>query len=189
MSSLAFFVAVALVLNAGVTMVYTNTTDGENPLVQFAQPEQDTRAALAEMDRLAAENQDGPDMVVYHGLSGEEYDSDNAYVGQSRDDWNDSYWNTQPTCMMWYNSLPMPWYIASGEMDVECENRQSSLGETAMEEQPPVIVTQTFDTTVPSQRLEVAGYTGEEYRMRTSGSRNVITVWTHEDGTDNTTSR
>jgi len=189
MTTIVFFVAAALVLNAGVTMVYTNTTDGSNPLVQFAQPEQDLRQELEEVQRLAAENDEGADVVMYHGLSGGEYDSDNAYVGENRDDWNSSFWNTQPTCMMWYNSLPTPWYIASGEMDVDCENRQSSLGETAMEDQPPVIITQTFDTTVPSQRLEVAGYSDEEYQMRTSGSRNVVTVWTLEDSANNSTTR
>jgi predicted membrane-bound mannosyltransferase len=141
------------------------------------------------MNRAVAGHDSGTDVVVYYGESGGQYDEVNAYVGPNREDWGESWWNTRPTCLMWYNSLPLPWYFASGEMDVTCENDRTNLGALARETQPPVIITQEFDTTVPTARLETNGYTGDTYRMRTSGSRNRFTVWTHEDGADNTTTR
>jgi uncharacterized protein (TIGR03663 family) len=190
-------VAVALVLlvatgfagNAAATMVYTNTTDGDNALVQFAQPSQELRGELDEMRRVAADHDTGPDVVVYYGESGEEFDDNNAYVGPDRGRWDESWWNTKPTCLMWYNSLPMAWYFAAGDVDVACENDQLNLGTRAQEAKPPIIITQNFDTTVPQARLETAGYEGESYMLRTSGERNRLTVWRYNESADNSTVR
>ena len=187
--AIVFALVAVVAVNAAVTMVYTNTTDGDNELVQYAQPGQEFRQGVEEMNRAVADHGSGTDVVVYYGESGEQFDEINGYVGPNREDWGESWWNTRPTCLMWYNSLPLPWYFASGEMDVTCENDQTNLGALARETQPPVIITQEFDTTVPSARLETNGYTGETYQMRTSGSRNRFTVWIHEGGADNTTTR
>jgi len=188
-SALVFLLVAAVVLNAAVTMVYTNTTDGDNELVQFAQPQQDLRGELDGMRHIAAGHDSGPDMVVYYGQSGAQFDERNAYVGPDRDNWGDSWWNNRPTCMMWYNSLPLPWYIAAGEIDTTCENDATNLGARLRETQPPIVITQDFDTTVPQARLETAGYTGESYLMRTHGSHNQFTVWTYDESADNSTVR
>jgi len=187
--ALVFLVATAFVMNAAVTMVYTNTTADENELVQYAQPGQEFRQGIGDMNRAIAGHDSGADVVVYYGQSSDQYDEVNAYVGPNRQDWGESWWNTRPTCIMWYNALPLPWYFASGDMDVACENDQTNLGSRAEQAQPPVIITQDFDTTVPQARLETAGYTGETYQMRTSGTRNHFTVWTYNDSADNVTVR
>jgi len=179
-TALVFLLVSGVVVNAAATMVYTNTTAEENKLVQYAQPNEELNGELEEMDRIATANSEGTDVVVYYGESGSQFDEINGYVGPNRDDWDDSWWNTQPTCLMWYNSLPLPWYFASGEMDVTCENEATNLNSLARLEQPPILITQNFDETVPQSQLEAAGYSGESYRLRTSGDRNVFTVWTHE---------
>jgi uncharacterized protein (TIGR03663 family) len=188
-SALVFLVVAVFVLNAAVTMVYTNTTADDNVLAQYAQPGQEFRQGVTDMNEAIEGHSGGPDVVVYYGESGGQYDNTNAYVGPNREDWGESWWNTRPTCMMWYNSLPLPWYIASGDMDVTCENDATNLGSRVAADPSPVVITQNFDTTVPQARLETSGYSGTTYQMRTSGTRNRFTVWIYDENADNTTVR
>ena len=183
-ATLLMLVVSLLVAQSAVGQVYTNTTEEANPLVQYAQPGAELKDELREVDRLATAHGNGTDVVVYYGESGDQFDEANAYVGPDRSNWNDSWWNNRPTCMMWYNSLPLAWYIAADDMDVECENTDRNLTTMLREDPPPVVVTQSFDPTVPEMRLEAAGYEGETYRMRTSGGRNRFTVWTNPEYAD-----
>ncbi|MBX0303641.1 flippase activity-associated protein Agl23 [Haloarcula salinisoli] len=186
-ATLVLFALSVLVAQAGVGQVYTNTTEDSNPMVQYAQPNAELKGELREMDRLAAANNGSTDVVVYYGESGSQHDRYNAYVGPDRNSWDESYRNNKPTCMMWYNSLPLPWYFAAGDMDVDCENSERNLESLADQRTSPVIITQNFDPTVPEEELRAAGYEGESYRLRTTGDRNVFTVWTNEDAVDNGT--
>ena len=170
----------ALVVNTAATRVYTNEHLDGNPLVQYAQPQESLREDLAAMDRIATANGNGTDVVMYHGERGDAYDSDDAYVKEDRGEWNDSWWNTRPTCLQWYNSLPLPWYYAAGDVNVTCENRPDALAGQAQDGRPPIILTQGIDSTVPVERLEAAGYEPRTHRMRTKYSSNDMTVWVHE---------
>ncbi|WP_420181846.1 flippase activity-associated protein Agl23 [Haloarcula sp. KBTZ06] len=170
----------ALVVNTTATRVYTNEHLEGNPLVQYAQPQESLRADLAEMDRIATANGNGTDVVMYHGERGDAYDGDDAYVKEDRGQWNDSWWNTRPTCLQWHNSLPLPWYYAAEDVNVSCENRPDTLAEQAQEDQPPIVITQQIDSTVPTERLEAAGYVPKTHRMRTKYGSNDMTVWVHE---------
>jgi hypothetical protein len=69
-------------------------------------------------------------------------------------------------------------------MDVACENSERNLVSLATQNPPPVIITQNFDPTVPEAALREAGYDGDTYRMRTTGDRNLFTVWTNESAVD-----
>ncbi|MGB9952882.1 flippase activity-associated protein Agl23 [Haloarcula marismortui] len=169
-----------LVVNTSATRVYTNEHLEENSLVQYAQPQESLRADLAEMDRIATANGNGTDVVMYHGERGDAYDGDDAYVKEDRGEWNDSWWNTRPTCLQWHNSLPLPWYYAADDVNVSCENRPDMLVEQAESDQPPIIITQRIDSTVPDEQLEAAGYAPKTHRMRTKYSSNDMTVWVHE---------
>ena len=189
-SAALVLVALTLVVaQAGVGQVYTNTTAESNPMVQYAQPDAELKDELREMHRLATANNGSTDVVVYYGESGAQFDRYNAYVGPDRESWDESYRNNQPTCLMWYNSLPLPWYFAAGEIDVQCENSERNLESLATQNTPPVIITQEFDPTVPESELRAAGYEGDTHRMRTSGDRNLVTVWTNEDAVDNGTAQ
>lgn len=178
-SGLVFLLIATLVVYTAGTMVYANTTADSNEFVQYAQPDQSIKEELREMDRVAAAN-NGTDTIVYHGESGDDYDEADAYVKQDRDKWNESWWNTRPTCLEWHNTLPLPWYLAAGEMDVDCENQPAALGETISDDGPPIVITQQYDSTVPQDRLEAAGYEGSTHLMRTHGDQNLVTIWIHE---------
>lgn len=182
-TALIFILVVGFIVNGAVTMVYTNTTDESNELVQFAQPTTELKGTLRKMRRVATNNDTGPDVVVYYGQSGEDFHNDTALVKDSREDWDESWWNTRPTCLMWHNSLPLPWYFASGEMNVRCENDQVNLTSRAQVRTPPVIITQEPDPTVPRTQLKTAGYSGKQYLIRTDGSSNIITVWFRQNVT------
>jgi len=186
-ATLVLFALSLLVAQSAVGQVYTNTTDDGNPMVQYAQPNEELKGELVEMKRLAAAHDGRTDVLVYYGESGDQFDSYNAYVGPDRDEWDESYRNNRPTCLMWYNSLPLPWYFAAGDMDVDCENSERNLESLASQRPPPVIITQDFDPTVPEAELRAAGYEGETYRMRTTGDANLFTVWTNEAAVDNGT--
>jgi len=188
-ATLVLFALSLLVAQAGVAQVYTNTTEDSNPMVQYAQPDAELKGELREMNRLAATNDGSTDMLVYYGESGDEFDRYNAYVSPDRENWDESYRNNQPTCLMWYNALPLPWYFAAGDMDVSCENSERNLVSLTRQNPPPVVITQNFDPTVPEAELEAAGYESDTYRIRTTGDRNVFTVWTNESAVDNGTAQ
>lgn len=170
----------ALVVNTAATRVYSNEHLEGNSLVQFAQPQESLREDLHAMDRIATAHESGTDLVVYYGESGDAYDGDDAYVEENRDNWNESWWTTRPTCMNWYNALPLPWYFAADDVTVACENSESALRERAQGETPPMVITQPIDGTVPAEQLRAAGYEPRTHLMRTKYDSNEITVWVHE---------
>ncbi|WP_276272432.1 flippase activity-associated protein Agl23 [Haloarcula litorea] len=179
-SALVFALVALLLGQVLVTGVYTNTTAESNELVQFAQPDQSTRTALTELDRIATAHEGGTDLIVYHGESGSNYAAKEAFVEDDRESWDDAYWDLRPTCLQWHNTLPIPWYIAAQDVEADCSNQPAGLALRARQDQPPVIVTQTYDSTVPEDRLRQAGYASREYNLRTGGYRNVFRVWIHE---------
>jgi len=188
-ASIVLLLLSVLVAQSAVGQVYTSTTQESNPMVQYAQPDAELKDELRKMDRLAAANEGSTDVVVYYGEQGTQWDKYNAYVGPDRNEWDQSYWNNRPTCMMWFNSLPLPWYFAAGEMDVQCENSDRNLASLTTQNPPPVIITQQFDPTVPRAQLNASGYESETHRMRTTGDRNLFTVWTNEAAVGNGTAQ
>lgn len=188
-ATLVLFVLSVLVAQSAVGQVYTNTTDDGNPMVQYAQPDEELKGSLVEMQRLAVAHEGHTDVLMYYGESGDQFDNDNAYVGPDRTSWDESYRNNRPTCVMWYNSLPLPWYFARSDLNVNCENSVRNMVSLASRDPPPVIITQTFDPTVPETALKEAGYERETHRMRTSGESNQITVWIKDTAVDNGTAK
>ncbi|MFB6223174.1 MAG: flippase activity-associated protein Agl23 [Haloarcula sp.] len=170
----------ALVVNTAATRVYTNEHLDGNPLVQYAQPQESLQDDLREMDRIATAHDGGTDVVMYYGEKGDAYASDDAYVKKDHDQWNNSWWNTRPTCLNWYKSLPLPWYFAADDVNVSCANSPDTLATQTRDDQPPIVVTQHIDSTVPRERLENASYERRDHRMRTKYGSNDITVWIHE---------
>ncbi|MFC7075807.1 flippase activity-associated protein Agl23 [Haloarcula halophila] len=182
-SALVLVLVTALVGNVAATTVYSNAHEESNPLVQFAQPQEELRSDLTAMERIARDNQ-GTDVVVYYGESGDNFDDGSAYVQENRDEWGEAFWNLRPTCLKWYNTLPLPWYFASGEMETVCENDREQLSRMVSDEQPPIVITQPFDGTQPGKQLGPAGYERRTHQLRTGGYKNTFTVWIHESHTD-----
>lgn len=124
----AAVVAVLLLLVTGsvvagaATGVYTNTTDPDNPLVQFAQPSAEMRPAV---DRLVevSRRTDGTDAIVY--------DTTGNLVDMQTEA------PRRPACLTWFNALSLPWYLEAHDVAVECADAPAALPDTL----PPVVIT------------------------------------------------
>jgi uncharacterized protein (TIGR03663 family) len=124
---LLLLVTGSVVVGAG-TGVYTNTTEPDNALVQFAQPSAEMRPAV---DRLVAASRagEGTDTLVY--------DSTGDLVDMQTDA------PRTPACITWFNALSLPWYLEAQDVAVECADAPDALPA----ELPPVVVT-TGDCTL-----------------------------------------
>ncbi len=175
------FVLLLAGLQVGVTTlgdVYLDTTSEENELVQFAQPEQDGRVAVTGLDRVAGTTGAGAgagDVLVY---TGPRYDGPRPLVGAPEDS-NHSF-ALRPACQKseWYNSLPLPWYFWTAGTDVTCETDGAALADTALSEEPALIITLEDDASVPASRLRES-YVPRTFDMYQWGHR--MTLYLHED--------
>jgi uncharacterized protein (TIGR03663 family) len=103
--------------------VYANPTSPDNELVQFAQPQQEMRAAVDATTAAAAANTDGPDALFY---GGEDFVTMDETAVRS------------PACINWFRTLPWAWYLDANDVSVTCANST----ETMPDELPPVVVAQ-----------------------------------------------
>lgn len=161
---LLLLVTGSVIAGAG-TGVYTNTTEPDNALVQFAQPSAEMGPAV---DRLvaAARASDGTDALVYDATG----DLVDMQTEAPR----------TPACIAWFNALSLPWYLEAQDVAVECADGPDALPT----ELPPVVVT-TGDCTLeravdcrsqpdamaPPDALEgrLSGYERYPYLHRTTG--------------------
>jgi uncharacterized protein (TIGR03663 family) len=152
---------------------YLDTTSTDNELVQFAQPESDARVAVTAIDMVAGDG--GTDVVIYTRAG---YDGTRPLVG-GPDEGNHSF-ALRPACQKsdWYNSLPLPWYLADAGADVACETDPGELASTAAAEEPALIITLEDDTSVPSGRLRES-YTARTFDMYQWSHR--MTFYLHDD--------
>ncbi|WP_255150454.1 flippase activity-associated protein Agl23 [Halorarius halobius] len=128
-----------VMLSTGISAVYLNPTEPDNELVQFAQPEQDMRPAVAEtLERAGAS--DGPDALFYGGSDFVDMDEQATRT---------------PACINWFRTLPWAWYLSPNGVDVTCANDTGTLPE----EMPPVVVAQaecTLDRNVECRERPAA---------------------------------
>jgi uncharacterized protein (TIGR03663 family) len=175
--------AVLLLLVAGqvggvlVGSVYTNDTQNSNHLVQYAQPGGEFRSELALLGSLGGANDSATDVVIYYGETGSDYDGGDAFV-EREGDWNSSHLDLHPLCTNWYNTLPLPWYLAKDDVETACERSPGNLSTRIDGEAPPMIITQQADSTVPRDALEAA-YVERTYKYRVHGSE--TTFWVRTD--------
>jgi len=173
-------VAVVLVLAslqvAALTVedAYLDTTSRENELVQFAQPEQEMRAATTAIDEVAGTG-DGADIVVYTDAG---YDGARPLV-DGPDESNHSF-ALRPACQKgaWYNSIPLPWYHTKADAEVDCETDPAGLVRTAVDSEPPLVIALEDDDSVPHGELQDS-YVPRTFDMFQWGHR--ITFYLHED--------
>jgi len=159
----------------GVTGVYTQPQAADNPLVQFAQPGDDMRPLVEDLEEIAADNE-GTDVVIYYGEDGDDYDGNRALV--LRDGTNaDPFWDVRPVCSDWANTQPLNWYLASTGATATCERDPGDLATAVESDPPPVVVGVAADTTLPRSALE-AEYERRTYHIRTDDFE--IVVYTHE---------
>ncbi|MFB6073979.1 MAG: flippase activity-associated protein Agl23 [Haloarculaceae archaeon] len=161
---LALVVFQMLVVSAGA--VYANSAGGDNSLVQYAQPSNDLRGPIQEMDRIASTHDGSPDVLVY----GEE-----LTVGPD----HRQVLDTRPYCIDWYNPmLPLPWYLYKDDVAVSCERTRGDFVDRLRTDPPPVVITAGDDESVPTLALE-NNYSSVTVQLR-RGARE-RTFWFRED--------
>ncbi|MFB6117602.1 flippase activity-associated protein Agl23 [Halosegnis sp.] len=104
-------VVVGTVAGGAATGVYANTTSPDNALVQYAQPSQEMRPAVAAMDAAVA---DGGDVFVYGDGNEEFVDGDTDAP-------------RRPACISWFRTLPLGWYLTAADASVACGNAPEEL--------------------------------------------------------------
>jgi len=176
--------AAVLLLVGGATAgvvtnsVYLDDQSENNYLVQYAQPGDSPRAELEAIDRAADDDRRGPDVLLFYGEEGDRWADDEALVERDRAGWNRSKFNYRPLCSKWFNALPLPWYFATSDADVDCARTPGNVTDRLDDRPPAVVVTVASDRTTPETALDDA-YSRETYEMRAYGTRMVF--WVHED--------
>jgi len=158
--------------------VYQNPQSDENHLVQYAQPSDDPRAEVGAMRQAAADDsRSGSDVVLYYGEPENRYADNAAIVERDPAGWNDSRYSYEPLCAKWFNLLPLPWYMASTDAEVDCSRDPGNLTDKIESDPPAIVVSVEDDRSTPWDALN-AEYTRATYSMRTSGTHWVF--WVHD---------
>jgi uncharacterized protein (TIGR03663 family) len=133
-------VVVLVVASMGATAYATsfqNPQSDDNPLVQYAQPSGDLEPTIADIQRLADENE-GTDVVLY---------------GPHLHNPVDDELERRPTCSNWFNALPLPWYFEAGDVSADCAENGAALDD-ALEENPPVVVAHEKERAAVDERID-----------------------------------
>ncbi|RRJ27940.1 flippase activity-associated protein Agl23 [Halocatena pleomorpha] len=108
----------------GIHSVYQAPQSSDNELVQYAQPADDFHPTIDEVERIAANNQQGTDVVLY----GQQFvNGDPIYQ--------------KPSCAGnngWFDTLPLPWYLVRSDASVTCAQSPADLDQ--LNEKPPVVI-------------------------------------------------
>jgi uncharacterized protein (TIGR03663 family) len=120
--ALLLILVVGAVAGGAATGVYANTTSPDNALVQYAQPSQEMRAAVDDIEGVAADTE-GTDVYVYGGGNEDFVDGDGNAT-------------REPACITWFRTLPLGWYLSASEATVECGNAPEDIPSDL----PPVVV-------------------------------------------------
>ncbi|WP_135663699.1 flippase activity-associated protein Agl23 [Halorhabdus rudnickae] len=160
-----------VVVSTALTTAYApNNRAEDNPIVQYAQPGDNLRPALEQLQTIAAEH-NGTDVLIYDGST-----DDGGYL---RDDPESADFNFRPVCTEWGNTLPLNWYLVAYDAESDCVNDTGTLFERTGGEDPvPVVITRDADSTLSDDAL-AEDYRDLTYRLRTHGSE--ATFWIHED--------
>ena len=160
LAALLLVIVLGQVVATAAGAAYVNDTNAEtNKLIQYAQPADDMRYDLQQLDRIAAEN-DGTDVLLY----------ENYFVG------NDESEHFYPACMgtsEWFNGLPLSWYLHAADANVTCIQNSLDLDRVG-DDPPPIIITRQRSVPILSQQLDIGGYEYSVYKLRTSGTETVI---------------
>jgi len=155
----------ALALGGGV---YTNTTSDDNTLVQFAQPADDFRPAMAALEDTDTADESA-DVLVVGG----------DYVRTRTNDTGQTVLNPRragidPRCTSIGDTLPLQWYIEIHDAQGTCAVNVENATTIVAEQQPTVVIAPPTMQARLTDQLE--GYRATTYRLRTSGNEAVFFV-------------
>ena len=153
-AGLVLVVVVGHVLATAAGAAYVADTDwNDNGLIQYGQPADDFREEVDRLDRIAAQNE-GVDVLVYGSY----------FSGSSSSDF-------LPSCVGWFDSLPMSWYLHKSGANVTCIESSAELG-TIEDDMPPVVLTRADDVAGLQESVSGSEYT--VFRIRTYNSETVL---------------
>ncbi len=155
-----------------VQSVYVDDTANDNRLVQFAQPHSDLGPLVDSMDDIAAQN-DGTDVIIYHGEEGENFDAGESLLRQAVADDFAGQWQVTPPCSNWPNTQPLNWYFAVAGAEADCERSADGLVDDQISDDTPMIITHPDDETVPPDQLDDS-YVEQSYYLRSIGQEVVV---------------
>lgn len=143
---------------AAVNGVYLHPTADENDLVQYAQPSDNMRPTLRDIETLAHEHS-GTDVLFYGSeLTVENPRSDAIY----------------PACSAISKTLPIQWYLALSDATAACAINETQLDAHLEDDPPPVIIARVKHRDALERRLD--GYDTRVYHLRTSGPETVFFI-------------
>ena len=146
------------------TATYWNSTNPDHTeLVQYAQPQNDLRESLDDVEAIVATHDGGPD-VLFVG-------ADHSTRGSTFYVENESDNDQKPAGAGWYDRLPLPWYLERAGADVESSAPDTDPAEVA-DGAPPVVIAVAEDREALSPHLD--GYVVREHEARLWGFRIAI---------------
>ncbi|AHZ21939.1 TIGR03663 family protein [Haloferax mediterranei ATCC 33500] len=138
---------------AAANVDYWNASTGEDQVVlQWAQPENDLKGTLDDVDRVAATNE-GTDVLLY-GTHPPNNDETHFYVA------NESHPLRGPS---WHSRLPLPWYFEEADVDRTSSPPDAGVS-NATENAPPVVVAYEWDRDELESELD--GYVVRQHAFK-----------------------
>ena len=110
---------VGQVVVGGVSAAFVDPASPDNDLVQFAQPQQETREPADRTAAVAAAHDGDPDVLFY---GGDEFVDDGGF--------------RSPGCIRWTRTLPWAWYVDRADASVTCAQGPGAIPD----ELPPVVI-------------------------------------------------
>ncbi|MFB6305247.1 MAG: flippase activity-associated protein Agl23 [Haloferacaceae archaeon] len=152
---------------AGANGAYMNSaSDAEGEVLQYAQPGNDLKATLEEVERAVRNTDDGPAPdVLFVGTTQPGGSGVLFYVE------NESTAAQPPVGgPNWHSRLPLPWYLERYGAEVTSTAPDESLPD----DPPPVVIAYAWDRDEVSEGLD--GYVAREHRFRLWSERIVVFV-------------
>ncbi|MFC6873140.1 flippase activity-associated protein Agl23 [Halobellus marinus] len=154
----ALVVLAALSGAAAANAAYFNSAEeADKQVLQWAQPENSLKPTVQIVGELAADNDDGPD-VLFVGSRPPGSDGEVFYVR------NESSLRTAPPGgPAWHDRLPLPWYLERYGAEVTSSPPDATKTE-ALSDPPPVVIAKGYDRSEVA--AELTGYTAFEHKFR-----------------------
>jgi predicted membrane-bound mannosyltransferase len=158
--SVVVLAAVVVVAWQGAGIVYLNPQHESNTIVQGAQPTDDLRPLVKDLEAAAAAS-DGTDTLIYSNTS-----MRGSFVRSGNvSDTDGVFMNFRPVCTNWPETLPLDWYFASTGVEADCAQSTAELRFQVENNQPPVVVVRDGDDSVPHEWL-TERYEATTYSLR-----------------------
>ncbi len=133
----------------------------------WTQPGNDFRWTLNQIERVAAEHEDGPDVLFYGSRNPHNRDEQLFYVA------NESQNLQPPAASGWYDRLPLPWYLERYDATITSTPPDARPSD-ALDDPPPVVIAYSWDASEVKPHL--GGYVAYRHRFKLWGEDVVVFI-------------